>query len=497
MLKKVIIATALTSIALTPLQVNALTTSIKVHSNKEAKLALRNSVDTTGISKYYQNYEVVSTVKDAAGFTHYTLQPKAKGYFAEDKAIKVHADSEGNVVLINGETDAKPVKATNDIKISQDTAINEALKVLGIHPQNASNLGNNIVQSVSAEIDGDLNKLIYKIELSTITPKIGRYIVNVDAENGKVLSTVNLVQHAATTGLGYGVLNNVKTIQINSITGGYALHDVTQVGGIGTYSFNDSTRQATLITDPDKTFSNSEQKAGVDAHYYAGKFYQYFKSKFNRESYDNQGSNILSLVHVNTLNTTNDNCNNATWLGDKIAYGDGDGTKYRALSGANDVVAHELMHGVTDHTAGLEYTNQPGALNESMSDVFAYFLDSADWTIAEDVYTPSQSGDALRSLSNPEQYGQPSTMSGYVNTTADNGGIHANSGIPNKAAYLTIQAIGKDKAEQVYYRALNYYITPTSDFSGARKALVQSATDLYGQTTADAIAQAWTKVGVQ
>ncbi|ULG72412.1 M4 family metallopeptidase [Macrococcus brunensis] len=493
MFTKIIFPAFLATLVLIPNQAHAQT----VHSAQEAQLALRTIKGTQAISKHYRNYEVVSSEKDAAGFTHYTLQPKAKGYFATDKEIKVHVNSRGQIVLINGETDSKLIAPSNDINISERTAVKQAFTATGLNQKSTGNLGGNIVQSVSTEIDGDLNKLIYRIELTTVTPKISRYIVKIDAANGAVLSVTDLLQHAATTGLGYGVLNNVKTIQINSITGGYALQDLTHVGGIGTYSFNDSTRQASLITDPDKTFSASIQKAGVDAHYYAGKFYSYFKTKFNRESYDNKGSNILSLVHVNTLNTTNDNRNNAAWLGDKIAYGDGDGTNYRPLSAANDVVAHELTHGVTENTARLEYSNQSGALNESMSDVFAYFMDPADWTIAEDVYTPNVSGDALRSLSNPEAYGQPGTMSGYVNTASDNGGIHTNSGIPNKAAYLTIQSTGREKAEQIYYRALSYYLTSTSDFSDARIALIQSAKDLYGQTTADAVAAAWTQVGVQ
>lgn len=131
-----------------------------------------------------------------------------------------------------------------------------------------------------------------------------------------------------------------------------------------------------------------------------------------------------------------------------MVYGDGDGTTFTSLSGALDVVAHELTHAVTERTAGLQYQNQSGALNESFSDVFGYFLDPTDYLLGEDIYTPGVSGDALRSLSNPTQYGQPAHMSNYVNTTSDNGGVHTNSGIPNKAAYNTISSIGKAKAEK-------------------------------------------------
>jgi bacillolysin len=181
-----------------------------------------------------------------------------------------------------------------------------------------------------------------------------------------------------------------------------------------------------------------------------------------------------------------------------MVYGDGDGSTFIPLSGALDVVAHELTHAVTERTAGLQYSNQSGALNESISDTFGYFLDPADYLVGEDVYTPGVSGDALRSMSNPEAYGQPSTMSGYVNTTSDNGGVHTNSGIPNKAAYYTIQSIGKAKAEQIYYRELTVYMTPTTNFSNDRASLLQAAADLYGSgsTTYNAVKSAWDQVGV-
>ncbi|MEJ7501077.1 M4 family metallopeptidase, partial [Staphylococcus pasteuri] len=88
-----------------------------------------------------------------------------------------------------------------------------------------------------------------------------------------------------------------------------------------------------------------------------------------------------------------------------------------------------------------------------------------------DIYTPNVKGDALRSMSNPEKYDQPAHMKHYSKTQEDNGGVHTNSGIPNKAAYLTIKRIGKDKAEQIYYRTLTHYLSSNSDFEDAKKSL--------------------------
>lgn len=206
--------------------------------------------------------------------------------------------------------------------------------------------------------------------------------------------------------------------------------------------------------------------------------YDYYKKKFGRESYDNKGTAIPSLVGVNTIYSTNDYRNNAAWIGDKMIYSDGDGSKFRATSGVLDVVAHEITHGVTQTTAAFGNQGQTGALNENISDGFSYFNDPQDWLIAEDIYTPSIAGDSLRSLANPELYGQPSNMSGYVTTSADYGGVHTNIGIPNKAAYNTITSIGIDKAQQIYYRALTQHLTSTSNFLDAKQALVQSAIDL-------------------
>ncbi len=185
-----------------------------------------------------------------------------------------------------------------------------------------------------------------------------------------------------------------------------------------------------------------------------------------------------------------------------MVYGDGDGKTFTSLSAADDVVAHELTHAVTEHSANLVYENQPGALNESMSDVFGYFVDPEDWLMGEDAYTPGKPGDGLRSLSNPEQYNQPAHMNNYQNLPnteqGDYGGVHINSGIPNKAAYLTITKIGKEKSEDIYYRALTQYLSSNSSFLDAKFALKQAASDLYGanSTEVQQVVNAWNSVGV-
>lgn len=188
-----------------------------------------------------------------------------------------------------------------------------------------------------------------------------------------------------------------------------------------------------------------------------------------------------------------------------MVYGDGDGQTFTYLSGALDVVAHELSHAVTEYTAGLIYQNESGAINEAISDIFGTVAEYSvgsnfDWLVGEDIYTPGIAGDGLRSMSNPAANGDPDHYSVRYTGTQDNGGVHINSGIVNKAAYLfasggshygvSVQGIGVKQMGDVYYRALTVYLTPTSNFSSLRQAVVQSAKDLYGPTSTQAVAAA-------
>lgn len=468
----------------------------QVKDNKSAIESLKTLPQEANARALFNKYNVIETKTDELGFTHYTLSPKVKGKVIGDKEIKVHVNPQGKVVLINGETDAEIKEPTNTVTLSKQEALNYAFSAINTTQAQATNIRSDVVKQNDLNIDASTNKFVYDIELITTTPSIGHWNIKVDAETGAIIEKTSLIDTAATTGLGLGVIGSYKTININSEPSGYSLTDLTHTGMLATYRFDAATGNGNLVTDPDKTFNATNQKPAVDAHYYAGRVYNYFKNVHGRDSYDGLGSDIPSIVSVNTINTTNDYRNNAAWIGDKMIYGDGDGTKFRATSGAIDVVAHEITHGVTQTSAKLVNQGQAGALNESMSDVFAYFIDPQDWLIAEDIYTPAVAGDGLRSLANPDAYGQPSHMSKYLNTTADFGGIHTNMGIPNKAAYNTITTIGKEKSEKIYYRALTQYLTSTSTFLDAKNALVQSARDLYGETTATSVKAAWDKVGV-
>ena len=248
----------------------------------------------------------------------------------------------------------------------------------------------------------------------------------------------------------------------------------------------------------------------------ADETYRFYRDIFSRNSVDDQGLELVSSVHYRQ------NLDNAFWNGSQMLYGDGSGQvlKVGSLTKALEVIGHELTHGVTQYTAGLEYHSQPGALNESISDVFGSLVkqhklnqaaDKADWLIGAGILGPALTGVALRSMKAPGTAftgdPQPATMAKYVVLPADadpshdNGGVHINSGIPNRAFYLTAVAIGGyawGDPGKIWYRALTTKITATSTFVQAARATVASARELFGQRSsqANAVRDAWQQVGV-
>jgi Zn-dependent metalloprotease len=259
--------------------------------------------------------------------------------------------------------------------------------------------------------------------------------------------------------------------------------------------------------DPD-----SGDAAVNDAYDGLGATYDLYQEVFNRNSIDDHGMRLDATVHYEV------DYDNAFFDGRQMVFGDGDGVIFTGFTKAIDVIGHELTHGVTQFTAGLEYHDQPGALNESMSDVFGslvkqFFLgqtaDEADWLIGAGILAPGVNGVALRSMKEPgtayddPRLGkdpQPGNMKGYVHTQDDNGGVHINSGIPNRAFFLVATALGGkawDDAGHIWYTALQR-LQPLSDFQDAANITYQTAGELFGAGSEQqqAVGDAWGEVGV-
>lgn len=243
----------------------------------------------------------------------------------------------------------------------------------------------------------------------------------------------------------------------------------------------------------------------------AGWTWQLYEKIFNRNSVDGNGLRLISTVHYGQQ------YDNAFWNGQQMVYGDGDGRVFNDFTSSVDVIGHELTHGVTQFTAGLNYQGDSGALNESMSDCFGsmvkqyslnQMVDEADWLIGEGLLAPGINGVALRSMKAPgTAYNdpmlgkdpQPDHMSKYVHTSQDNGGVHLNSGIPNKAFYLACIGLGGhswEKAGAIWYNALTTKFKPTTGFQDAANLTVQAALELYGAVEAGIVAKAWGQVGI-
>ena len=245
----------------------------------------------------------------------------------------------------------------------------------------------------------------------------------------------------------------------------------------------------------------------------SGTTYDLYKNIYGRDSIDNNGMRLDSTVHYKK------EYDNAFWDGEQMVYGDGDGELFNRFTIAIDVISHELTHGVTQFEAKLVYSQQPGALNESMSDVFGSLVkqysldqtaDQADWLIGAGLLAAGVNGVALRSMKAPGtayddpvlgKDPQPGHMNDYVNTPSDNGGVHINSGIPNHAFYVVANQIGGkawEKAGQIWYVTLRDKLTSSSNFQACANQTFTVAGALFGAGSLEqqAVKFGWSEVGI-
>jgi YVTN family beta-propeller protein len=288
-----------------------------------------------------------------------------------------------------------------------------------------------------------------------------------------------------------------ELVLVDAQRGSVRLHfnQVETIKNRATYTANNTTTlPGTLVcTESDPTCSGGDPDA-VSAHLYAGDTYDFYLANHGRDSLNNAGLALVSSVHYREAGYQN-----AFWNGSQMAYGDG-------FSAADDVVGHELTHGVTQYTSNLFYYYQSGAINESLSDVFGEFIDqtnghgndsaAARWLLGEDI--PGIA--AIRNMQNPPAFGDPDKMTSsfYYLGTGDNGGVHYNSGINNKAAYLmvdggtfngqAITGLGITKVAKIYYEVQTHLLTSGADYGDLGDALYQGCNNLVGTagiTTSD------------
>jgi thermolysin len=368
----------------------------------------------------------------------------------------------------------------------------------------------------------------------------------IDAGTGALVLSRNEMKTQSAVGRGTGVLGDEKKISVASSGSVFVSRDELRPPDIRTFDMRgDVNRTLSFLngminlgsgdlgSDADNIWSDP---ATVDAHVYAGFTYDYYFQRFNRRGLNNDNIPMTSLVHpVRRSDLTTASAFviglfylNAAYFGNGVMmYGEGlpagftaGGQYWDYTAGALDIVAHELTHGVTEYSSDLIYANESGALNEAFSDMMgaaaeAFFQERgsgslrAEWLIGEDVIRPG----GLRNMGDPFAYGDPDHYSVRFLGTADNGGVHTNSGIASLAFYLAIEGgahprrggsvagvgfANRDQIEKVFYRAFTQLMTRSANFSQARAATIQASRDLFGANSAAerAVTQAWDAVGV-
>ena len=361
-------------------------------------------------------------------------------------------------------------------------------------------------------------------------------------------------------GTGRGVLGDTKKLAVLSQSGVYMADDQLRPPVLVTFDFRGNLTRARAVveqnaslftsdiaTDSDNTWSDV---FNVDAHAHVGWTYDYFYKRFGRRGLDNRDRPIVILTNAVTqqgalslpgslfgtwainafwCDSCGPNGIGVMFFGNGIPtslYLTSTGTNFGYLAGGLDVAAHELTHAVTSSSSNLIYRNESGALNEAFSDMMGtsveYFYHPAgsgagraEYLIGEDVVTARLAGvrDGLRSMQRPTLYGDPDHYSRRYTGSADNGGVHTNSGIPNNVFFLAIeggtnstsgrgvQGVGggnRGQIEKVFYRAFVFLMPSSATFAVARAATIQAARDLYGtgSPAERAVTQAWTAVGV-
>ncbi|WP_157780976.1 M4 family metallopeptidase [Hymenobacter sedentarius] len=486
---------------------------------------------------------------DQLGFTHEKFAQYYQGIRVEHADYTVHAKG-GTVESISGDFEKISGLSTTP-SMSASAALTRALAHVGAtkymwqdveeeaglkkdtnnssatyYPQGELVIvRNELTQKASAK---GQPVLAWKFNVYAQEP-VSRAYIYVNASTGEIVMQDNIIKHTDATGSFATAYSGTRSTNDGTTTGGYFLREgLTRGQGIETYNMKKGTQYSRAVDfiDADNNWTAAEynnanfDNVAGDAHVGAQATYDYWKNVHGRNSYDNAGAKIKSYVHYSR------SYENAYWNGSVMTYGDG-ATRFRPLTSL-DVCGHEIGHAVCEKTANLTYSNESGAMNEGLSDIWgasieAYAVASlgftssgpkakSTWLIGEEI---DKQQAALRSMSDPKSQGQPDYYKGinwYVGTS-DNGGVHTNSGVINYWYYLiangksgtnekgvayTVPAIGLDAAAKITFRMESVYMVASSTYAQARTYSIQAATDLYGSgsTQVTAVTAAWDAVGV-
>jgi len=407
--------------------------------------------------------------------------------------VIVHLNSKGHVDVVEGAFIPTPRKLVTDPVITAQAASARAQILV---PDGATATVSDPELIVYAPVETTPH-LAWKMEVEV--SHTARWLVILDAINGVTLTVYNQVMDANVAGSGIDLFGTTRPLNVFSENNTFFMIDTSKQMFDPTSDPPElsQTRGAIVVLDavnrdPDpqgrisvsQVTSNSATSGwlpdAVSASFSLSQTYDYYLERHNRNSLDGQGGTMLAIVRLGT------NFNNAAWNGQMMLFGDA-----QPFAGALDVVAHELTHGVTQFSANLIYLNQSGALNEAFSDIFGEATEARTNGSGPDWRVGAALGAPFRNLANPSAIEicpgcgpYPQSMSEFINTAQDNGGVHINSTIIGHAFYLLAQgssgAIGIRDAERIFYRALTTHLVRNSQFIDARLACIQSATELFG-----------------
>jgi Zn-dependent metalloprotease len=351
-------------------------------------------------------------------------------------------------------------------------------------------------------------RLCYKVDVYALQP-LSRAEYFVDAKTGKVIGKKDKIFFSDVTGTANTAYSGSQTIHSDQTSANaYRLRDYTKGNGVITVHGESGKRGQDYTSTSNNWNLTGFDQAAMDAHYGVGETYSFYMAKFGRNSYDDQGTALYSYVNDPTY------IDNAFWDGSAMNFNKRSNGNPGGVTGI-DVTGHELTHGVTQETCGLNYAYEPGAMNESLSDIMGKAVqfyakpNDINWLLSNDMDW------IIRDMSNPNAEGQPDTYKGlyWYTGSGDNGGVHYNSGVGNFMFYLlvnggtgtndngnsyTVSGIGLDDAEQIIYRTQTVYLTPTSQYVDWRAACISAATDLFGTTSTQTnnVKNAWYAVGI-
>ena len=478
---------------------------------------------------------LLKTEKDEFGFTHYRFQQVYKNrkviygeYFLHGKVPELVNTANGRII--------KGINAAQSASISEQAALQSALKFMNAKRylwQNAdlekdlkrqlnSNTASYFPQGelvyAPANNEGTYNaadyKLAWQFKIYTEDPNIAAKVVYVDALTGKIIHHADISMNCAGATGGSSFNGNVSfSTELNG--GSYRSHNDCQATDIYVYNCNGGVAANNFYTDADNSWTLASQQSGVQAQWGALMTYNYFIGQHSRASWDGASGDMIAY------NNAFAGSNNACWgcTGNSAIFYAGSTAASTDDWNTNDIVGHEFTHGVIQSSANIVLTNEPGAINESISDIFGEMVES--WSEGNCDFLVGADRGAIRSFINPSafsDYGGPMPDTylgtGWYTGAVDNGGVKHNSSVMNHWFYLlseggsgandfgatySVTGITRFKARLILYRALTVYMNTTTSFIDARKATLQAAFDLYGQCSPEIIAvgDAWHAVGVE